>query len=153
MKFLENKIPPPLVCLLTGVAMWGLARLTPHLAVPDLWRWSAAAVLALAGVMVAAPAMRAFVRAKTTINPVKIEAASALVTGGVFRLTRNPMYLGLTLLLCGVAVFLAAPWTLLGPLAFVLFITRFQIVPEERVMRAKFGAAFEAYAQKVRRWI
>ena len=59
----------------------------------------------------------------------------------------------MTCLLCGLAVFLAAPWALLGPVAFVLYITRFQILPEERVMRAKFGQAYEAYAGSVRRWI
>ena len=152
MKFLEHKIPPPAVCLLTGLAMWGLARQMPPVVVADAWRWSVAGAFVAAGVMVAAPAMAAFARARTTINPVKLDA-STLVSGGVFRLTRNPMYLGLTLLLCGLAVFLAAPWALLGPLAFVLFITRYQIIPEERVMRAKFGAAYEAYAARVRRWI
>jgi protein-S-isoprenylcysteine O-methyltransferase Ste14 len=84
---------------------------------------------------------------------VDIEAASTLVTGGVFRYTRNPMYVALTALLLAWTAWLAAPWAAFCPVAFALFITRFQIIPEERVLRAKFGRAYEDYAQRVRRWI
>jgi protein-S-isoprenylcysteine O-methyltransferase Ste14 len=63
------------------------------------------------------------------------------------------MYAALTALLIAWTIWLAAPWAALGPVAFVLFITRFQIVPEERALRAKFGRAYEDYAQRVRRWI
>ena len=94
-----------------------------------------------------------FWRNKTTINPVDLESASALVTSGVFRFSRNPMYVGFTAMLVGWAVCLAAPWALVGPVAFVLFTNRFQIIPEERVMRDKFGQAYDDYQAQVRRWI
>ena len=94
-----------------------------------------------------------FRRNKTTINPVDLESASALVTSGVFRFSRNPMYVGFTAMLVGWAVCLAAPWALVGPVAFVLFTNRFQIIPEERVMREKFGQAYDDYQAQVRRWI
>ena len=94
-----------------------------------------------------------FRRNKTTINPVDLESASALVTSGVFRFSRNPMYVGFTAMLVGWAVCLAAPWALVGPVAFVLFTNRFQIIPEERVMRDKFGQAYDDYQAQVRRWI
>jgi len=79
--------------------------------------------------------------------------ATALVTSAAYHHTRNPMYLGLVAFLLAWAVYLAVPWTLIGPLAFVLFITRFQIIPEERVLLQKFGDAYKAYQRQVRRWI
>jgi protein-S-isoprenylcysteine O-methyltransferase Ste14 len=153
MRFLENRIPPPIVGLLTGLGMWAVARVTPVIVPPHALRWGVAGALVLAGLMLTAPAVMAFARAHTTVNPLTPDAATALVTGGVYRITRNPMYLGMALALLGFTVFLAAPAALIGPVAFVAYITRFQIVPEERVMRAKFGAAFEEYAGRVRLWI
>jgi protein-S-isoprenylcysteine O-methyltransferase Ste14 len=95
----------------------------------------------------------AFRRANTTINPVKIEAASSIVTNGIYRYTRNPMYVGLTLLLAGWAIHIAVPFVLLGPLVFILYITRFQIIPEERVLTSKFGGEYRKYQERVRRWL
>jgi len=63
------------------------------------------------------------------------------------------MYVGFAAMLVGWAVCLAAPWALVGPVAFVLFTNRFQIIPEERVMRDKFGQAYDDYQAQVRRWI
>ncbi len=83
----------------------------------------------------------------------KPEAASTLVCSGVYRVTRNPMYLGLLLVLTGWAVHLSCAWTLIGPLAFKLYIDRFQIAPEERALSGKFGADYSAYATRVRRWL
>jgi len=153
MRALENRIPPPLVFLLVGAAMWTVAQAMPAVEVDRTWRLAIASVFLLLAGIFAFPAFRAFGRAKTTSNPINIEAASTLVTGGVYRYTRNPMYTGLTCLLLALAVYLAVPWAFLGPLAFVLFITRFQIVPEERVLRSKFGKAYSDYQQRVRRWI
>lgn len=98
-------------------------------------------------------AIREFRKARTTVDPVHIERASTLVTGGIFSLTRNPMYLGLTLVLTGFGVWLTAPWSLIGPILFVAFITRFQIIPEERTMRSLFRDAYDDYCRRTRRWI
>ena len=87
------------------------------------------------------------------MSPLKPDTASRLVTSGVYGFTRNPMYLGLCLVLAGWAFFLSSPLMLLGPLAFILYITRFQIVPEERSLSSLFGEAFADYQAKVRRWI
>jgi protein-S-isoprenylcysteine O-methyltransferase Ste14 len=75
------------------------------------------------------------------------------VTGGIFRYTRNPMYVGFTSLLVGWACYLSVPWLLFEPIAFAIFITRFQIIPEERVMSVKFGQDYTDYRQRVRRWL
>jgi protein-S-isoprenylcysteine O-methyltransferase Ste14 len=142
MHALEHKIPPPVVCLLVGALMWAATGVAPAIAIDRGLRLGLAGTLAALGLVAGASGFLAFGRAKTTIDPVKIDAASALVTDGVYRYTRNPMYLGLAALLAGWAVYLATPWTLLGPIAFALYITRFQILPEERAMTAKFGAAY-----------
>jgi protein-S-isoprenylcysteine O-methyltransferase Ste14 len=93
-----------------------------------------------------------FRRAKTTVNPTTPAAASALVRTGVFRFTRNPMYLGLLLCLVAWAIFLSSVLALLSAPLFVVYMNRFQIAPEERALAALFGDSFAAYKRDVRRW-
>lgn len=92
-------------------------------------------------------------RRHTTINPLSPRKSTALVTGGVYRFTRNPMYLGMACLLTAWAVWLAALLAFAGPVLFVLYITRFQIRPEERVLTELFGLPYTDYTQRVRRWL
>ena len=153
MSKLENRIPPPLVLLFVGVAMWVTARATPRLILPPSVHLAASAAVAALGLAFAALGVAAFRRARTTINPVDIDAASSLVVTGIFKLSRNPMYVGMTTLLLAWALYLRAPWAAIGPPAFALFIRRFQILPEERVMQAKFGAAYDDYRRRVGRWL
>lgn len=153
MNFLEHKIPPPLVGLLCAGAMWYLASLTPLINLPWSARLVAAVAFGAAGLLVILAGVVSFQRAKTTVNPLKPESATALVTSGVYRYTRNPMYLGMLLLLVGWAAYLSAPAALIGALAFWLYIGRFQIRPEEQALAALFGPAFSDYASQVRRWL
>jgi len=97
--------------------------------------------------------VRAFQRARTTVDPLRPEKASALVTSGIYRRTRNPMYVALAIALLGWAIWLGHPLALLGVAAFVAWINRFQIAPEERALRALFGPEFERYCSEVRRWL
>lgn len=106
--------------------------------------------LALAVVVIA---VRGFRKAKTTVDPFHPDSAAAIVTSGIYRFTRNPMYLGFLLALVAVAVFLGNWISALMPLVFVVYMNRFQISPEERALRAKFGAPYEAYLRSVRRWL
>jgi protein-S-isoprenylcysteine O-methyltransferase Ste14 len=149
----EHRIPPPLVAAAVAAAMWAVSPLEPALPLPLGLRGTVTAALAIAGLAFDVLGLWAFVRARTTINPLQPDKSTALVTSGVFRLTRNPMYLGLLLLLSAWAVHLSTLWPLGGPVVFVLYINRFQIVPEERVIAHKFGEAFAAYATRVRRWL
>jgi protein-S-isoprenylcysteine O-methyltransferase Ste14 len=150
---LELKVPPPAVALLVALAMWlsayGMNALS--FAVPE--RRAVSMALAALGIGISAAGTWSFWRARTTVNPTRPEATSSLVATGVFRLTRNPMYLGLFLVLAGWAAHLANIAALAGPLLFGLYITRFQILPEERVLAAKFGQDFDAYKLRTRRWI
>ncbi len=153
MSFLEHKVPPPVVALSIAGLMWYLASLVPPLEVPFVVRVAGALALLVIGQGIAVSGIVSFRRAKTTVNPLKINTASSLVSSGVFRLTRNPMYLGMLITLVGWAVYLASWLALLGLPLFVLYINRFQISPEERVMASLFGADYAAYKERVRRWI
>jgi len=153
MSALELKIPPPLVALLIGAAMWAASRPGPAFELPLLVRGAVFVAIAIVGGAIALAGDLEFKRARTTINPLKPEKATALVTSGIYRVTRNPMYVGLTLVVLGWAAFLCSAWALAGPVAFVLYISRFQIAPEERILSAKFGAAYAEYTSRTRRWL
>ena len=153
MSALENKVPPPIVALLIGAVMWAVERLSPLPEGGSPSRLAISGGLACLGVLFVMLGMLAFRRAKTTINPVNIGAASSIVTSGIYRYTRNPMYVGFALMLAGWAVHIAVPLVLVGPVVFILFITRFQIIPEERVLTSKFGGEYRKYQERVRRWL
>ena len=153
MQALELKIPPPAVAALLAVAMWFSSRFGPSVELPLLARSIAFGVIVFAGAAMGVAGNVAFKRARTTPNPFRPQQASSLVTTGIYRYTRNPMYVGLCLVLLGWAAFLGAAFALLGPVAFVAYIARFQILPEERALSAKFGAAYSEYVAQVRRWL
>jgi protein-S-isoprenylcysteine O-methyltransferase Ste14 len=153
MRVFENKIPPPSVAVVIGLAMWGLSLRLPGVDVDEFARVIATSVAALIGVLFFISGAVSFRRAKTTVNPLKPESASSLVTSGIYRISRNPMYVGLALFLVAWAVYLASPWAFLGVVAFVIYINYFQILPEERALAALFGSEFALYQSKVRRWL
>ena len=153
MRVRELKIPPVVTGLLVGGLMWVAARAAPGLGFALPAGHLIAAILALAGVIMALIAVVSFRRVKTTVNPLHPEAATALVASGIYRLTRNPMYLGLLLALLGWAVDLANALAFVFPAAYVPLMNHLQIIPEETALAAKFGAEFEVYRSKVRRWL
>ena len=153
MKSLELKIPPPAIAVLVAAAMWALSRVTPSFQVPTSIRLSLALAVALVGIGFSAAGVISFRRAKTTLNPTKPQLTSSLVSSGIYTVTRNPMYVGLLLVLIALAIFLSSPWALLGPAAYFLYIGRFQIAPEERALTTLLGAEYTAYLSKVRRWL
>jgi protein-S-isoprenylcysteine O-methyltransferase Ste14 len=153
MNALELKIPPPLVFLLLAVAMAFLPDVAGVVAAPLGVRIAAGVALACIGQAISISGMSAFRRARTTINPLKPGAASALVQSGIYRHTRNPMYLGLLLSLAGWAAFLSHALPLLALPLFVGYITRFQIEPEERILASMFGTQYADYRRRVRRWV
>jgi protein-S-isoprenylcysteine O-methyltransferase Ste14 len=150
---LEHRIPPPLVGLCIAAAMWGLSSFAPAFPVPPSLRQVLTGVLVIAGLACDLLGILAFRRLRTTVNPLHPQNASALATDGIYRFTRNPMYFGMLLLLTAWAVHLSSLWPFLGPVAFVLFIGRFQIEPEERALRERFGESWMAYSARVRRWL
>lgn len=153
MRALEHRLPPPLVALLLGAGMWALARAWPAMAWPQTTPLIVCVGVVVIGLLVALSGVYQFAKARTTVNPLDPDQVSAMVTGGIYRYTRNPMYLGMLVVLIGWALFLSHHLVWIALPAFILFIHRFQIQPEERVLRARFGRAFEDYCRAVRRWI
>jgi protein-S-isoprenylcysteine O-methyltransferase Ste14 len=133
--------------------MWLAAWLLPSLGWPFPGHQVLAVAAVIAGAVTSAAGVVQFRRARTTVNPMTPDAASSLVVAGIYRWTRNPMYVGFLLALLGWALWLANPASTLVLPLFVLYMNRFQIVPEERALAARFGASFEQYRRSVRRWL
>lgn|SRR5690554_4729581 len=150
---LELRIPPLVLMILVALTMWLAAASVPVVIVTFAGQMAVALILAIVGVQLAISATRTFYDRKTTVNPLTPDESSSLITDGVFKLSRNPIYLGMTLILAGLAVWLGALTSLLGVPLFVIYMTRLQIIPEERSLQAQFGQAFSAYCQRTRRWI
>jgi len=153
MGVLENSIPPPLVATLIGVLMGGADCYLPSFDLTLGLRVAISLPVLLLGLGVCLAGVLSFQRASTTVNPLRPEKASALVDGGIYQHTRNPMYLGFATALVAWSLMLASPFTLLGVVAFVMYMNRFQIDPEERALRLLFGEEFVRYCSKARRWL
>tara|TARA_R110002126_G_scaffold12196_26_gene53260 strand:- start:733 stop:1194 length:462 start_codon:yes stop_codon:yes gene_type:complete len=152
MHALELKIPPVVLVVIFALAMWLLAQVLPPLTFPARWALVLAGIFVISGIAVALSGVLAFRRADTTVDPRVPQQTSSLVIKGIYRYSRNPMYLGFLLLLTALACYLmsVAAFALL-PL-FVLYMNRWQIIPEERYLLQKFGADYQAYKAQVRRW-
>ncbi len=149
---LELKVPPLALVFLFGALMWLLPTYFVFAIVP-LWRSAFALMFCTVGFAIVLAGVLAFRRAKTTVNPLTPEATRTMVTSGIYRFTRNPMYLGFLIVLAGWAIYLSnMPAFALLPL-FVWYMNRFQILPEERTLGAKFPDAFTEYKRSVRRWL
>ncbi len=150
---LELRLHPPVVAAIVAVAMGVVDAAYPLLEIAPPWQRVSVVSLLVAGGAFGLAGLIAFRRAKTTIDPHRPQKTSRLVDHGVYRFTRNPMYLGLLLVLAAWAMHLGSVSSLAGLPLFVVYLTRYQIVPEERALRAKFGDAFDRYAGEVRRWL
>ena len=153
MRALELKIPPVALVIITAALMWLVARLGSTFGLLLPARRALALGLVVAGAVISALGVVSFRRAGTTVNPIKPETAGSLVVSGIYRRTRNPMYLGFLLGLAGWAVFLSNALTFIFLPVFVLYLNRFQIRPEERALASVFGKDFAAYQSRVRRWL
>ena len=112
--------------------MWLMALFTPNLALPLPPRIAAALALAVMGFLVIALAVKGFRNERTSVNPMDLDRTSTVVTSGIYRMSRNPMYLGMLLCLLGFGCLLGNPFSLAAAVLFVPAITRLQIIPEER---------------------
>ena len=147
---LELKIPPPVVVGVGGLLNWFATPWADEIFSPP---WLLIAALVVVSGVFGVAGVLGCLRCKTTVHPWSPDETTVLVTDGVFRLSRNPMYLALLLLL--LAYYFYQPiW--LSPLIFVVvtwYLTRFQILPEERILSEKFGDQYAQYASSVRRWL
>jgi protein-S-isoprenylcysteine O-methyltransferase Ste14 len=148
---MEKKIPPPIVTLIFGFATYLSRKIFPEIEI----QYSSffGIFLLLLGFFILISAVKLFRNDKTTVNPLSPEQATKLVTNGIFKLSRNPMYLGMAVILASVAVFFNIIGGIIFMALFCLYITKFQIIPEEKAMKELFAQDFEQYMQATRRWI
>ncbi len=151
---MKLRISPPLLAFMMAVLAWGTAKLLPGVALEFPGRIFVSLVLAICGAISSGMGFMSLRRAGTTLNPMKPNQASVLVTTGIHGISRNPMYLGLLALLAGWSLYLSnAVALILAPVGFVAYMDRFQIAPEERALKSLFGDAYASYARRVRRWL
>jgi protein-S-isoprenylcysteine O-methyltransferase Ste14 len=150
---MDLKLPPVALALIAILLMLLADHILPALAFELSLAPLLASGLLLLGAIPAVLGVIAFRKAATTVDPRYPQKATQLVSRGIYRFTRNPMYLGMALGLTGCAVFLRN-WSCFAVLPlFMVYLSRFQIQPEERHMRNLFGAAFVDYSARVRRWL
>ena len=148
---METKIPPPIVTFIFGLAIYFSREILP---VAEIQHSSYLGVfLLLIGFFVLISAVRLFRKDNTTVNPLSPDQATKLVTDGIFKYTRNPMYLGMAFILGSISVFFNLLGGILLVALFCAYITRFQIIPEEKAMKDLFSHDFEKYTKSTRRWI
>lgn len=153
MHFLELKIPP---LLLTAIAMTLIVAASlwlPAANVPFPGHRALAVVLFVLGLCTMFTGAVQFRLMQTTLDPRDPSKSTRVVTHGIYRFTRNPMYLGMALMLAGVATW---PANLVGCVItalFCLYLTELQIKPEERFLLQHFGDEFGQYMARVRRWL
>ena len=153
MNSLALKIPPIAQVIIMAAAMVGVSKVAPALKFSFSGSTALAVGLGVIGVGSSIMGVAQFKKAQTTPNPQALEQVSSLVTDGVYRYSRNPMYVGLVLILLGWALYLSHFLAFVLLPIFILYMTRFQIQPEEQMMAQKFGKTYQAYVSRVRRWI
>lgn len=149
---MQNKIPPPFYMLLAGALMWFIARSSYALSIDVPFERYLAAIVAVSAIAIDVTAIWHFRQSKTTINPLNPTKSSSLVTHGIYRYTRNPMYVGMLLLLLAWALLLESVTSLLVVPVFLLTLTTMQIRSEERAMKSLFPGEYDDYCGRVRRW-
>ena len=150
---MKLRIPPVLQYFLCGALAITVSYLVPGLSYDNSILKILAYVIGLAGILLLLMAVAAFLKARTTVNPHKPETASKLVTTGLYRISRNPMYLAMAMLLVAGTILLGNWAAFMGPVVFIALVTHLQIMPEEEVLRKQFGEIYLSYCQQTRRWI
>ena len=148
---LRNRIPPPIVTLVFALLSFWLANYLPKLAFN--YQWLSSLLMILIGLTVIVIGVKTFHKSDTTVNPLNPSEASHLVTDGVFSFTRNPMYLGMVIILLGVSIYNGVYVGIIILPCFIFYITEFQIKPEEEAMEEIFAGVYTDYLKRVRRWL
>ena len=148
---MNNRIPPPIVTFICGISIYYSKSFFNQFL--NISNNGISLFLLILGLTVFISAVRSFKKQKTTVNPLKPKKASSLVTSGIFRFSRNPMYLGMLIILLSISFKFNLLGGMIISLLFFIFITKFQILPEEEAMNELFGDKFTKYSDTTRRWI
>ncbi len=146
-----SKIPPPLVVLILVISTFFSSKKIDLIQIP--FQTLISIFILSIGILVLLNPVLKFKKSKTTINPIKFKKVNKLVTSGIYKYSRNPMYLGLLMIVISSSIFYLNIYSILTPLFFYLWINRFQIKREEVFLTEKFGKDYLSYLKKTRRWI
>lgn len=152
LEFLNHKIPPPVILLISGIAIWLLKNIAP-LPIPYSIRAILGTLFIVFGFGLDLAGLLEFRKFQTTMNPLKPENASKIVQTGIYSKTRNPMYLGMVFVLIGWSIISKASFGILIIPMFIKYIETFQIKPEEEILSKQFGDEYDNYRKKTARWI
>lgn len=153
MAWLELKIPPILVLVVFLVLNWILALQTFRIDISFVVKGVFSTLFVIGGVVLCFAGVFSFRKAKTTVNPLNPESSTTLVATGVYRYTRNPMYLGFLCIVVAWSIYLTSPVSIVGIVGFIVYMNQFQIKPEECILADRFPADYQHYLSKVRRWL
>ena len=148
---MKTKIPPPIIAVICILINYLSTYLINPIKFPNIEIIGGS--IFLLGLVTAMLAILLFKKYRTTVNPMKPEETTALVTTGIFSMTRNPMYLGLFFAIFGTILIFGSWFGIILLIFFVWYINKFQILPEEEAMEKLFGKKYNEYRQNVRRWI
>ena len=145
------KIPPPLIVLVLIVSIYFSSKKIDLIIIP--LQLEISIFILSAGILIFVNPVLQFIKSKTTVNPIQFEEVNKLVTSGIFKYSRNPMYLGMLMIVLSTSIFYLNIYSILTPLLFILWINKFQIKREEEFLIEKFGDEYLSYKKKTRRWI
>ena len=145
------KIPPPLIVLVLIVSIYFSSKKIDLINIP--LQMEISILILSAGILIFVNPVLQFIKSKTTVNPIQFEEVNKLVTSGIFKYSRNPMYLGMLMIVLSTSIFYLNIYSILTPLLFILWINKFQIKREEEFLIEKFGDEYLSYKKKTRRWI
>tara|TARA_A100001011_G_scaffold131499_1_gene138594 strand:+ start:153 stop:605 length:453 start_codon:yes stop_codon:yes gene_type:complete len=146
-----SKIPPPVVALILVISNYFSSKKIDLIHIP--FQTSIAIFILFVGLLILINPILKFIKSKTTINPIKFKKVNKLVTSGIYKYSRNPMYLSFLIIVFSTSIFYLNIYSILTPLFFYLWINRFQIKREEVFLTEKFGKDYLSYKKKTRRWI
>ena len=145
------KIPPPLIVLTLIISIYFSSKKIDLINIP--FQLEISFFILSLGILVFINPVLKFIKSKTTINPIQFEETNRLVTSGIFKYSRNPMYLGMLMIIISTSIFYLNIYSILTPFLFVFWINKFQIKREEIFLTEKFGKEYLSYKNKTRRWI
>ena len=145
------KIPPPLLVLILVISNYFSSKKIDLILIPNQKLISF--IILLIGVLILITPIFKFIKSKTTIDPIKFKKVNKLITSGIYKYSRNPMYLGLLMIVTSTSIFYLNIFSIITPIIFYCWINRFQIKREEIFLTEKFGNDYILYKTKTRRWI
>ena len=145
------KIPPPLIVLVLIISIYFSSKKIDLINIP--FQLEISFFILSLGILVFINPVLKFIKSKTTINPIQFEETNRLVTSGIFKYSRNPMYLGMLMIIISTSIFYLNIYSILTPFLFVFWINKFQIKREEIFLTEKFGKEYLSYKNKTRRWL